>query len=101
MSALEKQFQQELIKRCEEAGKTCSAYRGVRFLQNVEKFGGVKTAQEIMRRGRMSDGFEALAQAGLLKLSMEAVVIDAKYGALFTDDEVNSCYELLCEQGYY
>lgn len=101
MTTLEKQFQEELIKRCEQASKSCSAYRGTRFLQNVAKFGGVKTAQEIMRRGRMSDGFEALADAGLLNLSMEAVVIDAKYGTLFTDDEVNSCYELLCENGYY
>lgn len=101
MSTLEKQFQEELIKRCEEASKACSSYRPVRFIQTIGKFGGVKTAKEIMRKGRVSDDFDVLVQAGLVKLTMEALITQAKYAELFTDDEVNNCYELLCEHGYY
>lgn len=100
MVQLEKQFDEELIKNCEEAQKKC-AYNPTRFLETVARFGGVKTAKEIIRKGKVSDGFDKLQQAGLIHLTMEAVMVQAKYGELFTDDEVNSCYELLCEYGYY
>ncbi|MGL5677005.1 MAG: hypothetical protein ACRDDX_11365 [Cellulosilyticaceae bacterium] len=101
MAALEKQFEQELIKKSELAAKECAGYRGIRFLQTIEKFGGVKTAKEILRKGRVSDDFDKLQVAGLLKYSMEATIIDRKYGELFDDEEVNSCFEVLCENGYY
>lgn len=97
---LEKQFTNELLENCEKASKSCS-YRGVRLIQNVQKFGGAKTAKEILRKGRLSDEFEILANAGLVGLSMEALVVKPCYAELFTDDEVNSCYETLCENGYY
>ena len=100
MTTLEKQFTESLIKNCEQAQKVC-AYRGVRFMQTVQKFGGVKTAKEIIRKGRLSDEFEILEQAGQIKLTMEALVVDRRFSDLFTDDEVNSCYEILCEYGYY
>ncbi|MEF9960727.1 MAG: hypothetical protein RR448_09785 [Niameybacter sp.] len=100
MSVLEKQFEQELIKNCELAQKECG-YTSTRFLQTIEKFGGVKTAQEILRKGRLSDGFEKLQQAGRIELTMEASMIKRPYAELFTDDEVNTCYEVLCEHGYY
>lgn len=100
MTAIEKKLDEELIKKCEMAQKECG-YNPTRFLQTVAKFGGVKTVKEIMRKGGISDGFDKLQQAGLIEFTMEATVIDTKYGELFTDDEVNSCYELLCEHGYY
>lgn len=100
MTTLEKKFTEELIKKCEEAQAKCN-YRGIRFLQTIEKFGGVKTAKEILRKGNVSDGFEQLQEAGLLHLTMEATIIESKYGELFTDEEVNSCYSVLCEHGYY
>lgn len=98
---LEKQFEEELIKKSELAQKQCSAYRGKRFLQSIEKFGGIKTAKEIIRKNKFSDEFDTLAQAGLISLTMEATVIESQYSDLFTDDEVNWCYELLCDHGYY
>lgn len=97
---LEKRFEEELIKNCEAAQKQCG-YNPTRFLQTITKFGAVKTAKEILRKGKESDGFDKLQQAGLISLTMEAMVIDKRYAELFTDDEVNSCYELLCEHGYY
>ena len=100
MTTLEKQFTEALIKNCEEA-QNASSYRGIRFMQTVQKFGGVKTAKEIIRKGRLSDEFEILVNAGLIKLTMEALVVDRRFAELFTDEEVNSCYEVLCEYGYY
>lgn len=100
MTTLEKQFDEEFLRRCEVA-EAKSSCRLKRMVQNVQKFGGVKTAQEIMRKGRLSDDFEKMAEEGLLALTMEALVIEAAYADLFTDDEVNACYEALCEHGYY
>lgn len=97
---LEKKFDEDLIKKCEIAQKEYG-YNPTKFLQTVAKFGGVKTAKEIIRKGRISDGFDKLQQANRIDLTMEATIIDTKYGELFTDDEVNSCYDLLCEYGYY
>ena len=67
----------------------------------MNKFGGLKTAQETLRKGRLSDEFEVLEKSGLIHLSMEALVVDSRFAPLFTDDEVNQCYEVLCEYGYY
>lgn len=97
---LEKMFNEALIKKCKIAQAECG-YNPTRFLQTVDRFGGVKTVKEIINKGKISDGFDKLQQANRLDLTMEATVIDEKYGELFTDDEVNSCYELLCEYGYY
>ena len=32
---------------------------------------------------------------------MEALAVKGKHGALFTDDEINRCFERLCDAGYY
>lgn len=100
MIALEKKLQQEVIKNCELAEKEYGC-KMTKFLQTIERFGIVKTAQEILRKGRTSDCFNKLAEAGRLDLTMEAVIVKGEYAELFTDEQVNDCYELLCEKGYY
>ena len=80
------QFTKELLKAMDEAEKL--GCRMVRFRQTAEKYGGVETAKEYLRRNRFSDGFDLLAVKG-------------KHGALFTDDEINRCFERLCDAGYY
>ena len=100
MTALEKKLQAEVLKNCELAEKQCGCQM-TRFIQTIERFGIVKTAQEILRKRRTSDCFNKLAEAGRLELTMEAPIVKAEYAELFTDDHVNDCYELLCEPGYY
>ena len=100
MIALEKKLQQEVIKNCEVAEKEYGC-KMTRFLQTIERFGIVRTAQEIFRKGRTSDCFNKLAEAGHLELTMEAIIVKGEYAELFTDEQVNYCYELLCENGYY
>jgi len=100
MIALEKKLQQEVIKNCEVAEKEYGC-KMTRFLQTIGKFGIVRTAQEIFRKGRTSDCFNKLAEAGHLELTMEAIIVKGEYAELFTDEQVNYCYELLCENGYY
>jgi hypothetical protein len=49
---------------------------------------------------RLSDGFNDLAARNALKLSLEALVIDKRFTALFTDEEANEALSRLLEAGY-
>lgn len=84
----------------ERAQKECGI-RQPRLQQNAETFGGVSAAKDYMKRGRVSDGFDALARAGRLELSMEALVVSPAWHGLFTDEEVNFCFDLLCGTDYF
>lgn len=71
-----------------------------RLLQNLEAH-GVDAVKELAKRRRVSDGFDALAKCGHLELTPEALMTKGKYGALFTDEEVNWCLDVLMEAGYF
>ena len=60
----------------------------------------VKGAKRILSGSRLSDGFNDLKAKGQLKLSLEALVIDKRYTALFTDEEANEALMRLLEAGY-
>lgn len=96
--ALERQFTQELLKNCELSSAVC---RQDRMLAELQKYGAVAYAKNLLRRNRRSEGFAALMAAGRLELSLEALVTAGKYGALFADEEVNACFSALCSAGYY
>jgi len=49
---------------------------------------------------RVSDGFDQLAQKGQLALSLEALSVQKKFTALFTDEEANNALTRLLEAGY-
>lgn len=100
MITLEKKLQDEVIKNCEIAEKDYNC-KMTRLIETINRFGIVRTAQEIIRKGRTSDSFSKLVEANRIDLTMEAVIVNPKYSELFTDEEVNACYELLCENGYY
>ena len=60
----------------------------------------MKKAHQILSGHRESDGFNLLAQKGRLELSLEALVIDKRFTALFTDEEANEALMRLLEAGY-
>ncbi len=60
----------------------------------------VKGARRILSGTRLSDGFNELAARGQLNLSLEALVIDKRFTALFTDEEANEALSRLLEAGY-
>lgn len=100
MGTLEKKLQQEVIKNCEIVEKEYGC-KMTRFIETINRFGVVRTAQEILRKGRTSDCFNKLVEVRQIELTMEAVIVRPQYAELFTDEEVNYCYELLCEKEYY
>ncbi len=72
---------------------------GVR-MRPVSPEDALKTAHRTLSGSRLSDGFNALQAAGHLELSLEALVIDKRFTALFTDEEANEALGRLLEAGY-
>ena len=72
-----------------------------RFVRDLQSRGSVAAVRDFVRRRAPSDAFASLEQAGHLELSPEATVIQARYGPLFTDEEINTCLTLLLEAGYF
>ena len=60
----------------------------------------MKNAHRIMSSNRESDGFSLLAQKNRLDISLEALVIDKRFTALFSDDEANEALDRLLTAGY-
>lgn len=60
----------------------------------------VKSAKRILSGNRLSDGFNLLHAKGQLGLSLEALVVDKRFTALFTDEEANEALMRLLEVGY-
>jgi hypothetical protein len=100
VSVLEKEFEEELIQMAEQQRLVCG-WNPTRFLQTVAKQGGVKTVKGMLAKRQQSEAFDRLAEQNRLDLSQEALVVKGKYAALFTDDEVNACFDMLCSFGYY
>ena len=60
----------------------------------------VAGAKRVLSGSRLSDGFNALAAKGMLKWSLEALAVDKRFTALFTDEEANEALTRLLEAGY-
>ena len=61
----------------------------------------MKNAHRTLSGSRLSDGFNLLAQKGRLDLSLEALVIDKRFTALFSDEEANEALDRLLGAGYH
>ena len=73
---------------------------GIR-MRPVADADAMKTAHRYLSGNRESDGFAALESAKRLDLSLEALAIDKRFTALFTDEEANTALMRLLDAGYY
>ena len=69
-------------------------------MRPVNKDSAMKTAHRALSGNRESDGFGALADKGRLDLSLEALAIDKRFTALFSDEEANTALSRLLDAGY-
>ena len=76
-----------------------AARMGVR-MRPVEEADALKTAHRALSGNRTSDGFNILADKRHLELSLEALVVDKRFTALFTDEEANTALLRLLDAGY-
>ena len=72
---------------------------GVR-LRPMEKSDAMKQAKRALSGSRRSDGFGALLDLGRGDLTLEALVVDKRFTALFTDEEANNALMRLLDAGY-
>lgn len=72
---------------------------GVR-MRPIDAENALKNAKRALSGSRLSDGFDALAEKGRLELSLEALVVDNRFTALFTDEEANAALQRLLDAGY-
>lgn len=73
---------------------------GIR-IRPIDPAGAMKNAHRLLSGTRCSDGFDALADAGHLELSLEALAVDRRFTSLFTDEEANNALSRLLGAGYH
>ena len=73
---------------------------GVR-LRPLEREKAMQLAHRSLQGHRESEGFGILADKKHLELSLEALAVDKRFGALFSDEEANNALTRLLNAGYY
>ena len=91
-------FHQEMLRIYKDA--SVFGYRPTYFLRMVNERGGVAAARHLLRDGTISEGFARLWDEARLDLSVEAVVLDPQWRALFTSDELAVAQMRLDDAGY-
>lgn len=69
-------------------------------MRPVEEKDAMKTAHRALTGNRVSDGFYLLADKHRLDLSLEALAVDKRFTALFSDEEANNALTRLLSNGY-
>lgn len=81
------------------ANREKAAALGVR-MRPVAPEEALKAAHRALTGNRISDGFSVLADKRHLELSLEALVVDKRFTALFSDEEANNALMRLLDAGY-
>lgn len=77
-----------------------AAQMGVRMRQSAPEE-AMRAAHRALSGSRLSDGFAELARLNRLEWSLEALAVDGRFTALFTDEEANEALTRLMEAGYF
>ena len=84
--AIEKEFHEEMLTIYRNVGRR-TGYWAYRFLKLVKRRGGLAAAKYFLNKTTVSEGFERLKDVGLLKFSVEALVLQKPWSQLFTQAE--------------
>lgn len=90
------ELKQDLLNRCSIL--TAAGIHVGRIPSQVEKYGPIRAVQNYLRS---PVELSLLKQAGILDSAIEVMVVNPKYGELFSDEEVNECFAALLAVGYY
>ncbi len=69
-------------------------------IRPIDPQSAMKNAKYALGGNRVSEGFDTLAAKNRLDLSLEALVVDKRFTALFTDEEANAALMRLLDAGY-
>ena len=100
MASLEQAFDEAMLQIYRRA-KDEAGYTATAFHQMLATRRGVQTAKALINSAKPSDGYTALFMRGRLDLTVEAVIVeDARWHALFTDEEVERARKRLRDYQY-
>jgi 5-methylcytosine-specific restriction protein A len=88
--SIEDELDQVLLDLYRRAGQE-TGYWGNYYLRELRNKGGLATAKRLLkpsRRTGVAAGLQALIDAGRVDLSVEAVALEQRFRALFTEDEL-------------
>ena len=75
-------------------------YAATRFLQMLHEHRGLETAKILLHSSTVSDGYTALWERGRLDLTVEALILQPQWNALFTDEEREVARKRLRDYNY-
>lgn len=75
-------------------------YNASRYLQMLNENRGLKTAQTLLYAQAVSEGYTALWERKRLDLTVEALILEPRWSALFTDEDRAIARNRLKEYGY-
>lgn len=82
------------------AARETAQRMGVR-LRPMREQEAMAMAHRCLQGHRESDGFQILADKHHLELSLEALALEGRFGALFSDQEANNALSRLLNAGYF
>jgi hypothetical protein len=89
---MEKDFHKAMLNIYEEGLRLPKPYRATRYRQMVCELGGKKAAEKLLSTSDPSEGFTQLFLHGQndgLKKSVEYLVLQKPWSALFTDEQLS------------
>lgn len=96
---LSDRFHARMLAIHEQAARECN-YKATRFLQLVQRIGGVAAAKQLLHGRQHSEGLTRLWQEKRLDISMEAAVLEMPWRALFTEEDLAIARQRLSALGY-
>lgn len=76
-------------------------YHAVKFHMMTRRHGGLRAAKMLLLHDRISEGLGALWAKGCLDATMECLVLQPRWGSLFTHRELLMAKSRLRQLGYY
>ena len=92
LKAVKENYQKAMQQNVRISPRELAELKNGTFLKNV---------RDRTTKNRVSDSFDTLSEAGLLQWSVEALVTDSRFGALFTDAQADFCLQVLLDEGFY
>lgn len=98
MTALDVIFHHAMVGVYENARE--HDYFATYFKGMLDRYGGLETAHRLLAKKEIQAGLMKLWELGLLDQSMEALVIQERFGPLFTPAEIQEAQRRLAELDY-
>lgn len=99
MNDLKREFEYEMRQIYEKAKNECK-YRPTRYLQMLDKYGGLKTAKKLLVTDKIHEGLVKLYLFGRLDLTVEKLVLNKKYRILFSEENLKRAKRKLNSLNY-